>query len=197
MIRPQDMDLALHRASVGTSAEDDPGLEQLRFVMPGGSFRPFIGSSAAATRDGRRGAKGSAEPPGQRKTQDGGSGTGKIAAVPEVRFDDLLIGVPAQLHYAVTWPLDLFLTRKDLDAYSRLFAYLAALRKTHARVLECWMTLSKAQRSRRRFTGLGEGGVNKDEERQRGRLLRASWGVTRDMLWFLDTLLGHFQVRIP
>lgn len=172
-IRASDMDLALHRAAMGTSAEDDPCLEKLRFQLPRGTFRPSLRSGPGSVDDSAV------------RTQDD-----------TVRFDDMLIGVPVQLHYTATFPLDLFLSPADLSAYSRLFSYLVALKKTQARVLECWMSLSKAQRQRRRFTGTGEGGVDPSEEAQRMALLRQSWGMTRSMLWFLDTLLGHIQTDI-
>ncbi|KAN0063402.1 hypothetical protein ACQY0O_004568 [Thecaphora frezii] len=167
VIRASDLELALHRASVGTGAEDDPSLEKLRFVLPKGQFRPAAAGKAATA-------------------------SGKAPA----RFDDLIIGVPAQLHYTATFPLDLFLSPTDLTSYSRLFSYLFSLKRIQSRVLGCWMSLSKSQRIRRRFTGTGEGGVDRGEERRRTELLRRSWGLTRNMLWFLDTLLGHFQTDI-
>lgn len=97
--------------------------------------------------------------------------------------------------YNVTWPLDLFLHPMDLTAYAGLFAYLSALRKTHTRVQGCWTSLSNAQRARRRWTGLGEGGTAEDLDLRR-RLLRCGWGVVRDMEWFLDTLLGYIMMDV-
>lgn len=183
VIRSSDLELALRRATVGTWAEDDPALERLRFVLPRGGYRPSLAGARTAKVRGTASSTASSDNP-----------TG--AAAGAARFDDYLIGVPAQLHYTAVFPLDLFLSPADLAAYSRVFSYLIAIKKIHARVLECWVALSKNQRGRRKFTGTGEGGVDAHEERQRAHLLRCTCGVVRSMKWFLDTLLGHFQTDI-
>lgn len=189
VIRSSDLELSLRRATVGTWAEDDPSLQRLRFVLPKGGYRPSLGPRSAKV----RGFASSTTAQGDATTSiPSAPGTSLGAA----RFDDYLIGVPAQLHYTAVFPLDLFLSASDLAAYSRIFSYLIAIKKVHARVLDCWIALSKNQRSRRKFTGSGEGGVDAEEEKQRARLLRGNWGVVRSMKWFLDTLLGHFQTDI-
>ncbi len=48
MIREQDLNLALLRASLGTTAQHDPSLSHLRFSMPAGPLRPLLPSLAAA-----------------------------------------------------------------------------------------------------------------------------------------------------
>jgi gamma-tubulin complex component 4 len=113
----------------------------------------------------------------------------------EVSFDDLLLGTPLVLSYQVEWPLDLFLQPSDLNLYAQLFAYLSSLRKTHMRVHACWSSLSNAQRARRRWTGLGEGGMTEDLEMRR-RLLRCGWGIIRTMSWFLDNFLGYVMTDV-
>jgi len=112
----------------------------------------------------------------------------------KTRFDDLLLGTHLQLTYAVEWPLDLFLQPTDLQLYGVFFSYLSSLRKTHTRIHLCWTSLSNAQRARRRWTGLGEGGTVEDSE-VRKALLRCSWGVVREMNWFLDNLLAYVMNR--
>ena len=52
-----------------------------------------------------------------------------------------------------------------------------------------------AQRARRRWTGLGEGGTAEDLK-ARQELLRCGWGVVREMNWFLDTLLGYVMTDV-
>jgi gamma-tubulin complex component 4 len=111
-----------------------------------------------------------------------------------VNFGDVLLGTQMTLLYNLQWPLDLFLRPSDLQIYADLFSYLSSLRKVHTRVLECWGWLSNAQRARRRWTGLGEGGTEDSEGR--GVLLRCGWGVVRDMLWFLDTLLAYIMTDV-
>ncbi|PCH34048.1 hypothetical protein WOLCODRAFT_87225 [Wolfiporia cocos MD-104 SS10] len=176
MIREQDLHLALLRASLGTTAQHDPSLSHLRMRLPTGPLRPLLPSLAPgpAARDLSASLSHAAEP---------------------TAFDDLLLGTPLQLTYAVAWPLDLFLHAGDLAAYGALFAYLAALRRTHTRVHGCWAALSNAQRARRRWTGLGEGGTEEDLGVRRA-LLRCGWGVVREMSWFLDTLLGYVMTDV-
>lgn len=175
MIREQDLHLALLRASLGTTAQQDPSLAHLHFRMPAGPIRPLLPSLAGAqTKDLSSSLSQRAEP---------------------TSFDDLLLGTPLVLTYSVTWPLDLFLHASDLQTYAVLFSYLSALRKTHTRVHACWTSLSNAQRARRRWTGLGEGGTAEDLE-ARKELLRCGWGVVREMNWFLDTLLGYVMTDV-
>lgn len=103
--------------------------------------------------------------------------------------------MPLLLSYTISWPLDLFLDEMDLSTYSSLFSFLSALRKNHTRIHTCWASLSNAQRARRRWTGLGEGGTVEDLE-ARKNLLRCGWGIVRDMGWFLDTLLGYIMTDV-
>ena len=167
-----DLDLALHRASQGTELEDDPSLELLHWRKSPASRKP-----APSGGDTSFSVKGNAELP--------------------PRFDEELLGVPAQLRYATDFPMELFLSGAELDAYSKIFSYLFALKRTNHRVLSCWRSLSNNQRLRRKFTGTGEGGSSREETTTRTNLLRLTWSLARDMLWFLDTLHGHFQVRKP
>ncbi|EGN93114.1 hypothetical protein SERLA73DRAFT_172262 [Serpula lacrymans var. lacrymans S7.3] len=176
MIREQDLNLAMLRASLGTSAQHDPSLLHLRFQLPSGPLRPLLPSLSNT----------------DIKTLSSSLNTNPADPV---SFDDLLLGTHLLLAYNVSWPLDLFLHASDLQIYAALFSYLSSLRKTHTRIHTCWTSLSNSQRARRRWTGLGEGGTNEDLE-VRKELLRCGWGVVRDMGWFLDTLLGYVMVDV-
>jgi gamma-tubulin complex component 4 len=169
IIREQDLQLALLRASLGTSAQSDPSFSHLRMSLPTGPLRPLLPSLSNPN----------------------------ISAIKstQVNFNDVLLGTPLALIYTLHWPLDLFLQSPDLQTYADLFSYISALRKVHTRVLECWNWLSNAQRARRKWTGLGEGGTEKDSE-GRKVLLRCGWGLVRDMLWFLDTLLAYIMTDV-
>jgi len=175
MIREQDLNLALLRASLGTTAQHDPYLSRFRFILPAGPLRPLLPS---LTNDAPISTSPSTMTP---------SGTSL--------FDTQLLGTTLSLSYNLTWPLDLFLDRADLSIYSTIFSFLSALRKTHTRVHTCWTSLSNAQRARRRWTGFGEGGTVEDLE-VRARMLRCGWGVVRDMNWFLDTVLGYVMMDV-
>ncbi|KAJ7631071.1 gamma-tubulin ring complex protein [Roridomyces roridus] len=172
MIREQDLNLALLRASLGTTAQQDPTLSLLRFSLPAGPLRPLLPSLTQA---------------------DYSTSPGNTPTDP---FNSHLLGsTPLTLSYKVSWPLDLFLHKADLTAYATLFSYLSALRKTQARLFTCWSSLSNSQRARRRWTGLGEGGTVQDLQ-VRQALLRCGWGTVKDMLWFLDTLMGYVMTDV-
>lgn len=176
MIREQDLRLALLRASLGTSAQHDSSLSRLSFQLPSGPLRPLLPTFGHG--------------PSFRDI------SASLNNPPEhTSFDDLLLGTPLILNYSVSWPLDLFLHASDLRIYAALFAYLSALRHTHTRVHTCWTALSNAQRARRRWTGLGEGGTAEDLQ-ARKELLRYGWGIVREMSWFLDTLLGYVMTDV-
>ncbi|KAF8634869.1 hypothetical protein AX15_000624 [Amanita polypyramis BW_CC] len=176
MIREQDLNLALLRASLGTAAQHDPALSRLRFSLPSGPIRPLL--------------------PSLSRGQLGSSVSKQFNNSTDLNFFDThLLGTPLTLMYSVSWPLDLFLHSADLSAYATLFSFLSSLRKTHSRIHYCWSSLSNAQRVRRRWTGLGDGGTAEDFE-VRQRLLRCGWGVVRDMGWFLDTLLGYVMTDV-
>ncbi|KZT44454.1 hypothetical protein SISSUDRAFT_976958 [Sistotremastrum suecicum HHB10207 ss-3] len=171
LIREQDVHVAMLRASLGTTAQTDTSLTKLRFTMPAGPQRALLPSIMASSMD-----------PGMSMLQTA------------VSFHDFLLGTPLILTYQLVWPLDLFLQPADLETYSALFSYLTSLRKTHTHVLECWSSLSGAQRLRRKWTNLGEGGT--DDLEARHALLRRGWAVVREMLWFLDTFLGYVMTDV-
>ncbi|KAG8701192.1 hypothetical protein FRC09_005508 [Ceratobasidium sp. 395] len=185
LIRDTDLSLAILRASLGTTAQNDPSLDSLRFTLVDGPLRPLLPSLQ----------------PKLKSTQSLGP----------VNFDDLLLGARATLSHTLAWPLDLVLGQAELQTYSALFAYMIALRRGHVRVLECWSSLSAAQRARRRWTGLGEGGAGRGKAKgkwrevdredslemdARKKLLRCGWGVVREMVWFLDTLWGYIMMDV-
>ncbi|ETW86986.1 hypothetical protein HETIRDRAFT_42244 [Heterobasidion irregulare TC 32-1] len=174
IIREQDLQLALLRASLGTSAQLDPSLSRLRFHLPSGPLRPLL--------------------PTLKEPKDLASSINSNV-LEETTFDDLLLGTPLCLSYKVEWPLDLFLQPHDLQTYRVLFAYLSSLRKTHTRIHACWTSLSNSQRARRRWTGLGEGGTVEDLD-DRKLLLRCGWGVVREMSWFLDNMLEYVMTDV-
>ena len=174
MIREQDLNLALLRASLGTTAQYDPSLSHLRFELPSGPLRPLLPSLSD---------------PRNLALSVGGD------TVPETTFNDIVLGTALNMLYSVEWPLDMFLQPTDLQIYGTLFAFLSSLRKTHTRMHTCWATLSNAQRARRRWTGLGEGGTTEDLAARQG-LLRCGWGLVREMNWFLDNLLSYVMTDV-
>ncbi|MCO5585522.1 hypothetical protein L7F22_039455 [Adiantum nelumboides] len=173
LIRASDIELALQKATIGTEAEED--IDQLglcEIVVPervSGLEKDDL--SWKTTTD-------------QRDTKS------------LIRFDNISIGVPFTLLYHTRFPLDMILSPTETRAYSDLFSYLLALQSIKGRLRDCWISLSKSQRARRRFTGTGEGGADRLEVRKRSELLRMACGTAREGMWFLETLDGHFQTDI-
>ncbi|KAL2039961.1 hypothetical protein N7G274_007364 [Stereocaulon virgatum] len=56
-----------------------------------------------------------------------------------ILFDDLLLPSSTVLSLRVPSPLDLFLTSPDVDAYSRIHAYLLAIRRAHLRLSKLFL----------------------------------------------------------
>jgi len=168
-VRDQDLNLAILRASLGTSAQHDPHLSRLRCRLSHGPLNPLLPSLHATD----------------------------ASKLPQSNnpFETNMLGTPLTVAYNLTWPLDLFLDQTDIATYSALFSLLSSLRKTHTRVHGCWTSLSNAQRMRRRWTGFGEGGTEEDLQ-ARSQMLRCSWGVVRDMNWFLETVLGYMMMDV-
>ncbi|KAK8849538.1 hypothetical protein IAR55_004873 [Kwoniella newhampshirensis] len=181
VIREQDLDLALLRASVGTTAETDWGLEKLRFKLENGPLRAILPSIPARTPK-----KGGSE---ERSFNNDKNGIRDL-------FSSSLLGTPLTLTTTITWPLDLFMTPPAISAYSDIHAYLTAIQDTHLRVLHTWTSLSSAQRQRRKWTGVNEGGTAEGEVHARKKLARSAWGTVRAMLFFLDQLQSHFMTDI-
>ncbi|EJU02340.1 hypothetical protein DACRYDRAFT_94683 [Dacryopinax primogenitus] len=165
IIRAQDLNHALLRASVGTSAETDPSLSKLSFTIPSGTMRPFL--------------------PHLTKSNTSMS---RFSALPD--FSSFLLGTPIQLTYPLEFPLSLFLSPSALQTYSRMHAYLTSVRRAHILLLDLWSSLSLAQRKRRKWLRIGEGGEN-EEITMRTILLRRSWGCVREMIWFLEVLWSY------
>lgn len=181
ILREQDLALCILRASLGTSAEHDPtiSLSRLRFKLPNGSLRPHL--------------------PHLVPHADLSHVSSRSFAPTD--FSTTLLGVPLELTYNLDWPLDLFLAPSDIQMYSQLFSYFVSIRYIHHRVMNCWISLSSAQRRRGRWTGL-RGNGDLEDGRQRRSLLRNTWGVVRQLLWFwdclwsyvcLDVVGGHFK----
>jgi len=61
-----------------------------------------------------------------------------MASLSSTSFNDLLFPVPTLLTMQICSPLDLFVSRADMDRYSALNAYLLSLRRAHMRLSNLW-----------------------------------------------------------
>ncbi|KAI5204104.1 hypothetical protein AUEXF2481DRAFT_447821 [Aureobasidium subglaciale EXF-2481] len=62
----------------------------------------------------------------------------ETASLTNTSFNDLLFPVPTSLTMHIRSPLDLFISRYDMDRYSALNAYLLSLRRAHMRLSNLW-----------------------------------------------------------
>ena len=96
------------------------------------------------------------------------------AQPPEVQhdtaFDDLLLGERIELKYEILWPLDLFLSRHDVEVYNKIFNFLLAVKKAQGQLTSIWPGRNFPYVSRR------------------------SWACLNYMLFFIDSLWSYFQV---
>ena len=169
VIRDADLNLALLRASIGTSAENDRALDGLKLKLDNGPLRPI--------------------PSGNGKPSKINDSVGSL-------YSSMLLGAPISLHHVVGWPLDLFMTAPARATYGDIHAYLFALRSTHRRVLETWTSLSATQRRQRSVRGREQSATRRHAGSKATELARSTWGILRLMLFFFDELLGHFMTDI-
>ncbi|KAL1799003.1 hypothetical protein ACET3X_003040 [Alternaria dauci] len=71
--------------------------------------------------------------PGRAKDADS-----MLPQLANMSFDDLLLSVPTSLTMDIRSPLDLFITKADLDVYSSINACLLAVRRAHLHLAELW-----------------------------------------------------------
>lgn len=177
VIKDQDLNRALIRASLGTTAESDKAIDDLRLQLDNGPLRAIEPHQPN-------------DPYVTNKTETHLSTNTHIGAKTEspIRhlFSSSLLGAPITLVTKISWPLDLFMTPPAISAYSDIHAYLTSIRHTQLRVLDSWTSLSGSRRHTRGMV----------ESIQQKELIRSTWGLVRAMLFFLDQILSHFMVDI-
>jgi Gamma tubulin complex component N-terminal/Gamma tubulin complex component C-terminal len=93
------------------------------------------------------------------------------AKTESVTFDEFLLsGERVQLRYEIQWPLDLFLSRADVETYNRIFLFLLAVKRTQGRLTSLWPGRNVP------FVG------------------RGTWSAIHYALFFINSLWNYFQV---
>jgi hypothetical protein len=90
----------------------------------------------------------------------------------DVYFDEFLLGERIQLKYEISWPLDLFLSRADIEVYNRIFNFLLAMKRCQGRLTSLWPG--------RHYPNVG----------------RTTWTTITYALFFVDSLWSYFQVHL-
>ncbi|OAL54241.1 Spc98 family protein [Pyrenochaeta sp. DS3sAY3a] len=116
-------------------------------------------------------------------------------------FDDLLLSIPTLLTMDIQSPLDLFITKADLEVYSSINACLLAVRRAHLHLTQLWR-----QSSIRRdhpcppgyqYSNSTQGRLILKRRRQRttdrNRKMRRVWATCAAAIFFLAESEAYFQ----
>ncbi|KAI9143415.1 Spc98 family-domain-containing protein [Paraphysoderma sedebokerense] len=115
-----ELNALLRRASLGTTAEDDPALRNFRFTFPDAA-----GILPKSNRDNNE------DSPSERINLD--NDTEKF----------LWFGEPLDLICNIKWPLNLIFTPKDMRKYQKISAFLLYIRQTHMRLQQLHFALTR------------------------------------------------------
>ncbi|KAH3909734.1 spindle pole body subunit [Parastagonospora nodorum] len=119
----------------------------------------------------------------------------------DLSFNELLLLAPCSLFMDVPFPLDLFITRGDVEVYSSIHAYLLAIRRAHLHLAQLWR-----QSSIRRdhpcppgyqYSNSAHGKLILDRRRRRAvertRSMRKVWATCAAAVFFLAESEDYFQ----
>lgn len=119
-------------------------------------------------------------------------------------FDELLLSVPMSLTMDIRSPLDLFMTKADLDIYSSINAYLLAVRRAHLHLAQLWRQ-SSIRRDHPCPPGYqysnsphGKALLRRRRQRvnERTRRMRKIWATCAAAIFFLAESEAYFQGEV-
>ena len=109
-------------------------------------------------------------------------------------FSDLLdTSVPCHLVYKLAWPMDLFLSPKDIQQYSYLWSFLIALKKVQQALAHAFVDKDRLSAS---LASPAQGNTTQNDafSAHDERAERLIWRLRSWMLFWVDTLWSHLQV---
>lgn len=116
-------------------------------------------------------------------------------------FNDLLLSSPTMLTIKIAPPMDLFLSPKDLSAYSSINAYLLSIERAHMHLTSLWR-LTTMRRDHPcpagppvSATPRGRTMLKRRRERtnKRGRRMRKFWATMGKAAYFLTEIIMHLE----
>jgi hypothetical protein len=122
----------------------------------------------------------------------------------ELTFNKLLLSVPCSLTMDIAFPLDLFITRGEMDVYSSINAFLLAIRRAHLHLAQLWRHSS----IRREYpcppgyqysnSAHGKMILSKRRRRtaERTRAMRKVWATCAAAVFFLAESGAYFQGEV-
>ncbi|OAL04042.1 hypothetical protein IQ06DRAFT_270429 [Phaeosphaeriaceae sp. SRC1lsM3a] len=127
-----------------------------------------------------------------------------LPRISDLTFNELLLSSPCSLTMDISFPLDLFITKADMDVYTAVNAYLLAIRRAHLHLGSLWR-----QSSIRRvhpcppgyqFSNSAHGKklLSKQRRRmeERTRAMRKVWATCAAAVFFLAESEAYFQGAI-
>ncbi|KAF2793630.1 hypothetical protein K505DRAFT_276639 [Melanomma pulvis-pyrius CBS 109.77] len=127
-----------------------------------------------------------------------------LPTITNIVFNDLLLSVPTSLTMDIRSPLDLFMTKSDLDVYSSVNAYLLTVRRAHLHLAQLW----KHSSIRREhppppgyeYSNSAHGKAILKRRRQRmnarGREMRKVWATCAAAIFFLAESESYFHGEV-
>ncbi|ORY19003.1 Spc98 family protein [Clohesyomyces aquaticus] len=130
--------------------------------------------------------------------------TTALPLLSNVPFNDLLLSAPVSLTMDIRSPLDLFLTKSDLDMYSSINAYLLAIRRSHLHLAQLWRHSSIRREHppppSYHFSNSEQGKALLTRRRQRNdartREMRKVWATCAAAIFFLGESEAYFQGEV-
>ncbi|KAJ8118357.1 hypothetical protein OPT61_g625 [Boeremia exigua] len=129
------------------------------------------------------------------------------SALPQISnlsFDELLLSVPVSLSMDILSPLDLFITKADVDVYSSINDYLLAVKRAHLHLAQLWRH-STIRRDHPappgyQFSNSSHGKAilrrRRQRTNQRARNMRNIWATCRAAIFFLAESEAYFQGEV-
>ncbi|KAJ4351765.1 uncharacterized protein N0V89_007108 [Didymosphaeria variabile] len=130
--------------------------------------------------------------------------TNILPRIANVAFNDLLLSVPTTLAMDVKSPLDLFMTKTDIEVYSAINAYLLAFRRSHLHLSQLWR-ISSIRREYPpppgyQYSNSPEGKAILKRRRERNntrtRDLRKVWATCAAAIFFLSEGEAYLQGEV-
>ncbi|ODH49041.1 hypothetical protein GX48_04866 [Paracoccidioides brasiliensis] len=127
--------------------------------------------------------------------------TSSSISVSEVSFNNALFGTPTTLSLDVQPPLDLFLSQGDMGLYSKVHAYLLAIRRGQIHLSNLWK-LSFLRRTHpapplaNKRGGQARCRSNRERAHTRAAAIRPIWITASRALFILSELTGYMQGEV-
>lgn len=127
-----------------------------------------------------------------------------LPQIPNMSFDELLLSAPVSLSMDILSPLDLFITKADVDVYSSINDYLLAVRRAHLHLAQLWRH-STIRRDHPcppgyRYSNSLQGKAilkrRRQRTNQRARNMRNIWATCRAAIFFLAESEAYFQGEV-